>query len=150
MCYKSLKNEFYVKFFFGMIYTLYTFGQEKCDKKLNKWEKIEKFQHKTAFPPKIEKVCLWVCRTHFFSKNIWLMKKFNKSFVWAPSISNMVLLFFFRKIWPSKVWKCNETKNLDFYQLLRFCVLKTFLKSYGSFFNVYWGRIGYSNFIKKN
>lgn len=85
----------------------------------------------------------------FSVKNFWTMKKFNKSYAWTPSISNLALLFFFCKIWPSKVWKCNETKRLDFYQFLRFWVVKTFLKSYGSFFNVYWRRMRYSNLIQK-
>ena len=57
------------------------------------------------------------------------MKKINKSYAWKLSISNLALLFFLYKIWSSKVWKCN------FYQFLRFGVVKTFLKSYGSFFN---------------
>ena len=58
------------------------------------------------------------------------MKKFNKSYAWTPSISNLTLLFFFCQIRPSKFWKFNETKRLDFYQFLRFSVVKTFLKSY--------------------
>ena len=57
------------------------------------------------------------------------MKKINKSYAWKLSISNLALLFFLYKIWSSKVWKCN------FYQFLRFGVVKTFLKSYGNFFN---------------
>ena len=103
---------------------------------------------KTTFSPKIQNVYLWVCRIHFSVKNFWTMKKFNKSYAWTPSISNLALLFFFCKIWPSKVWKCNETKMLDFYQFLRFWV-KTSLKSYGSFFNVYWRRMRCSNLIQK-
>ena len=71
----------------------------------------------------------------FSVKTFSTMKKNNKSYAWKPSISNLALLFFFCKIWSSKVWKCNEAKRLDFYQFLRFWVVKTFLKSYGSFFN---------------
>ena len=59
------------------------------------------------------------------------------------------LFIFFCKIKPIKVWKCNETKRLGFYQLFRFWVGKTFLKSYGSFFNVYWKKMRYSNLIQK-
>ena len=85
----------------------------------------------------------------FSVKNILTMKKFNKSYGWTPYISNLALLFFFCKIWPSNVWKCNETKRLDFDQFLRFWVVNTFLKSYGSFFNVYWRWMRYSNLIQK-
>ena len=85
----------------------------------------------------------------FSVKNILTMKKFNKSYGWTPYISNLALLFFFCKIWPSNVWKCNETKRLDFDQFLSFWVVNTFLKSYGSFFNVYWRWMRYSNLIQK-
>ena len=85
----------------------------------------------------------------FSVKHFWTMKKFNKSYAWPPSISNLALLFFFCRIWPSKVSKCNETKRLDFYQFLRFWVVKTFLKSYESFFSVYCRRMSYSNLIQK-
>ena len=98
---------------------------------------------------KLKTFAFELCRIHFFSKNFWKMKKFNKSYAWTPPISNLALLFFFCKIWPSKVWKCNETKMLDFYQFLRFWVVNTLLKSYGSFFNVCWRRMRCSNLIQK-
>ena len=82
-------------------------------------------------------------------KNLWTMKKLNTSYAWTPSIINLALLFFFCKIWSSKVWKCDETKRFDFYQFLRFWMVKTFLKSYERFFNLYWRRMRYSNLIQQ-
>ena len=83
----------------------------------------------------------------FSVKNFWTMKECNKSYAWTPSISNLASLPFFCRIWPSKVWKCDERP--EFYQFLRFWVVRTFLKSYESFLNVYWRRMRYGNLIQK-
>ena len=50
----------------------------------------------------------------FSVKKFWTAKKIYKSYAWTPSISNLAILCFFCKIWPTKVWKCNETKGLIF------------------------------------
>ena len=131
----------------------YNFASEWCmhyilsDKRNVTWEKRGKFQHEARFPPKIKNVCLWVWGFIFSVKNFWTMNECNKSYAWTPSISNLASLPFFCRIWPSKVWKCDERP--EFYQFLRFWVVRTFLKSYESFLNVYWRRMRYGNLIQK-